>query len=344
MDRSNKILVTGGAGYIGAHTIVELLASGFEPVIVDDLSKSDRTLLKGIQEITHQELDFYEGDCCDKNFLSEVFKSAGPISCVLHFAAYKSVGESVEKPLEYYGNNIGSLVTLLEVMQENNVRDLIFSSSCTVYGQPDHVPVNESAPFKRAESPYGATKQFCERILEDAYPTGFRIVSLRYFNPIGAHPSALIGEIPIGPPNNLVPFITQTAAGIREKLTVFGSDYDTPDGTCIRDFIHVVDVATAHVKAIAYLKQGSEKSSYEVFNLGTGVGVSVLQLIKKFISVTGIDVPYTMGERRSGDIEKVFADPAKVNGALQWKAKYTIEDSLLHAWQWEKKIRDKKNG
>jgi UDP-glucose 4-epimerase len=228
-------------------------------------------------------------------------------------------------------------------MQENNVRDLIFSSSCTVYGQPDHVPVNESAPFKRAESPYGATKQVCERILEDAYSTGFRIVSLRYFNPIGAHPSTLLGEIPIGAPNNLVPYITQTAAGIREKLTVFGGDYDTPDGTCIRDFIHVVDVATAHVKAIEYLKQRAEKKLYEVFNLGTGIGVSVMQLINKFISVTGINLPYTVGARRPGDIEKVFADPAKVNKALHWKAKYSIADSLLHAWQWEKKIRDLKN-
>lgn len=343
MSLSKKILVTGGAGYIGAHTVVELIASGYDPVILDDLSRSDRTLLNGIQEITHQDVSFFEGDCCNKQFLSEVFKAAGPFACILHFAAYKSVGESVEKPLEYYRNNIGSLVTLLEVMQENNVHDLIFSSSCTVYGQPDHVPVNESAPFKRAESPYGATKQVCERILEDAYSTGFRIVSLRYFNPIGAHPSTLMGEIPIGAPNNLVPYITQTAAGIRERLTVFGGDYDTPDGTCIRDFIHVVDVATAHVKAIEYLKQRAEKNLYEVFNLGTGVGVSVMQLIKKFISVTGINFPYTVGARRPGDIEKVFADPAKVNKALRWKAKYSIADSLLHAWQWEKKIRDLKN-
>ena len=228
MNSSKKILVTGGAGYIGAHTVVELISSGYEPVIVDNFSKSDRTLLDGLEKLIHKKVEFMEGDCCDKGFLRKVFQSYGKFSAVLHFAAYKSVGESVQKPLNYYGNNVGSLVTLLEVMQENGLKDLIFSSSCTVYGQPDHIPVNEDAPFKRAESPYGATKQMCERILEDAYVTGFRIVSLRYFNPIGAHPTALLGEIPIGTPNNLVPYITQTAAGIREKVTVFGSDYNIP--------------------------------------------------------------------------------------------------------------------
>ena len=339
MSVSKKVLVTGGAGYIGAHTVVELIASGYEPVIVDNLSRSDRTLLEGIQKITNREVSFFHGDCCDKHFLSDVMRSVGDISSVLHFAAYKSVGESVEKPLEYYRNNIGSLLTVLEVMQENNVSDLIFSSSCTVYGQPDHIPVDENAPFKRAESPYGATKQVCEQILSDAYHTGFRIVSLRYFNPIGAHPSILMGEIPIGTPNNLVPYITQTAAGIREKLTIFGGDYDTPDGTCIRDFIHVVDVATAHVKAIEYLAAFPERQKYEVFNLGTGIGVSVLQLIQKFIAVTGVNLPYSIGARRPGDIEKVFADPTKVNKLLGWKSKYNIDDSLRHAWQWEKKIR-----
>lgn len=230
-------------------------------------------------------------------------------------------------------------MTLMQVMQDNNVRDLIFSSSCTVYGQPDHIPVDESAPFKRAESPYGATKQFCERILEDAFHTGFRIVSLRYFNPIGAHPSTLIGELPIGTPNNLVPYITQTAAGIRQRLTIFGNDYDTPDGTCIRDFIHVVDLAIGHVKAMEFLSKRTEKNLYEVFNLGTGIGVSVLDLIQKFIKITGVNLPYVMGARRAGDIEKVYADPAKINREFGWKAKYSVEDSLLHAWQWEKKIR-----
>jgi len=340
MDSTKKILVTGGAGYIGSHTVVELINAGYEPVIVDNFSRSDKTLTEGIEKITGQRVKLFEGDCCDKTFLAQVFKSAGPISSVLHFAAYKSVGESVEKPLDYYRNNLGSLVTLLEVMQEYKVHDLIFSSSCTVYGQPDQIPVNESAPFKRAESPYGATKQVCERILEDAYSTGFRIVSLRYFNPVGAHPTALLGELPIGTPNNLVPYITQTAAGIREKLTVFGSDYDTPDGSCIRDFIHVVDVAKAHVKAMEFLSSGSGSNMFEVFNLGTGIGVSVLQLIDKFIKVTGVKLPFVIGARRSGDVEKVYADPAKVNDQLKWKTVYSLEDSLLHAWQWEKKIRN----
>lgn len=339
-NSSKKILVTGGAGYIGAHTAVELIKSGYETVIVDSLAKSDRSLLEGVEKVTGQPVIFFKGDCCDKSFLNHVFQVAGPISSVLHFAAYKSVGESVEKPLEYYQNNLGSLVALLEVMQENHVRDLIFSSSCTVYGQPDQIPVNESAPFKRAESPYGATKQVCERILEDTYPTGFRIVSLRYFNPIGAHPSTMLGELPLGTPNNLVPYITQTAAGIRDKLIVFGADYNTPDGSCIRDFIHVVDVALAHVKAMEFLTGGPSENLYEAFNLGTGIGVSVLQLIEKFKKVTGVNIRHAVGPRRSGDVEKVYADPSKVNKALKWKTKYTLEDSLLHAWQWEKKIRN----
>jgi len=340
MNSKKRILLTGGAGYIGAHTVVELINAGYDPVVIDNFSRSDNTLLDGIKKITQKPLEFIEGDCCDRNFLTKLFESVGPITCVLHFAAFKSVGESVERPLEYYGNNVGSLVTLLEVMKENKVADLIFSSSCTVYGQPDSIPVNESAPFKRAESPYGATKQVCERVLEDAYKTGFRIVSLRYFNPIGAHPTALLGELPIGTPNNLVPYVTQTAAGLRKQVTVFGNDYTTPDGTCIRDFIHVVDVATAHVKAMEFLSCRTEEQLYEVFNLGTGIGVSVLQLIQKFIKATGVDVPYVMGPRRPGDIEKVYADPQKLNKAFDWKTKYTVEESLLHAWQWEKKIRN----
>src|SRR5690606_14832576 len=225
-----KILVTGGAGYIGAHAVVELFNAGYEPVIVDNLSRSDRTLLRGIEQITGTKPNFHEGDCTDETFLDRIFAAQGPISCVLHFAAYKSVGESVQEPLMYYQNNLGSLVSLLKVMKAHGVRDIIFSSSCTVYGQPDEIPVSENAPFKRAESPYGATKQMSERILEDACATGLRVISLRYFNPIGAHPSALIGELPIGIPNNLVPYITQTAAGKRDKLTIFGNDYDTPDG------------------------------------------------------------------------------------------------------------------
>lgn len=339
MNVNKKILVTGGAGYIGGHTVVELIEAGYEPIVVDNFSASDSTVLKGIEKITGKPVQFFEGDCCDRAFLSNLFHQQGPISCVLHFAAFKSVGESVQNPLKYYQNNIDSLVKLLQVMQEHQVRDLIFSSSCTVYGQPDAIPVDETAAFKRAESPYGSTKQMCERILEDAYRTGFRIISLRYFNPIGAHPSTLIGEVPIGAPNNLVPYITQTAAGIRKQLTVFGTDYNTPDGSCLRDFIHVVDVATAHVKAMEFLSKQSEENLYTVFNLGTGVGISVLELIRKFIQVTGVNLAYVLGPRRTGDVEKVYADPAKINKELGWYANFTLEDSLLHAWKWEKKLR-----
>lgn len=333
-----KILVTGGAGYIGAHTVVELSNAGYEPVIVDNFSRSDRTLLKGMEKILGFKPNFHEGDCLDEKFLQKVFKSEGPFSCVLHFAAYKAVGESVQQPLMYYENNIGSLVTLLKVMQENKVKDIIFSSSCTVYGQPDHIPVDESAPFKRAESPYGATKQMSERILEDAAKTGFRVISLRYFNPIGAHPSGLMGELPIGTPNNLVPYITQTAAGKREKLTVFGNDYNTSDGSNVRDFIHVVDLGIGHVKAMEYLEKLSAPDVYEAFNLGTGVGVSVLQLIDEFQKVTGVKLNYSIGPRRPGDVEKVYADPSKVNKILNWKTKYSSADALKHAWEWEKRI------
>lgn len=333
-----KVLVTGGAGYIGAHTAVALIEAGYDPVIIDNLSRSDNTLLQGMEKITGVKPNFHKGDCLDESFLQQVFTTEGPFSAVLHFAAYKAVGESVEKPLIYYENNIGSVVTLLKVMQANNVRNIIFSSSCTVYGQPDQIPVDESAPFKRAESPYGATKQMSERILEDASTTGLRVVSLRYFNPIGAHPSALMGELPIGTPNNLVPYITQTAAGKRQKLTIFGNDYDTPDGTNIRDFIHVVDLATGHVKAMEYLEKLPGDKIYEAFNLGTGVGISVQQLVDEFQRVTGVKLNYAIGPRRPGDVVKVYADPAKVNAKLNWKTKYSAADALLHAWRWEEKV------
>jgi UDP-glucose 4-epimerase len=301
---TKKILVTGGAGYIGAHTVVELILAGYTPVIVDDLSKSDTTLLNGIAKITGRTVGFYQGNCADADFLDNIFAKEKSFDCVLHFAAYKSVGESVQFPLMYYRNNVDALISLLQVMQRHNVKNLIFSSSCTVYGQPDTIPVNESTPFKEAESPYGATKQMCERILKDAFTIGFKVISLRYFNPIGAHPSALLGELPIGVPNNLVPYITQTAAGKREKLTVFGNDYATPDGSCIRDFIHVADVAAAHLKAMEYLEQIDAATFYDAFNLGTGVGVSVLELVHAFIKVTGVQLKYTIGPRRSGDVEK----------------------------------------
>jgi UDP-glucose 4-epimerase len=334
----NKILVTGGAGYIGAHTVVELILAGYEPVIIDNLSTSDDTLLRGIEKIVGKKPNFHQGDSCDRTFLRSVFKSQGPFACVMHFAAYKSVGESVSKPLEYYSNNLNSLIALLDVMKENNVKDIIFSSSCTVYGEPDTIPVNESAPFKRAESPYGATKQMCERILEDTHTMGLRIISLRYFNPIGAHPSALIGELPVGVPNNLVPYITQTAAGKRKQLIVFGNDYNTPDGSCIRDFIHVIDLALAHIKAMEYLNRITTKNLYDTFNLGTGIGVSVLELIEKFEKITRVKLNYVIGPRRSGDIEKVYADPGKANSKLEWSTKFSVEEALLHSWQWEKGI------
>jgi UDP-glucose 4-epimerase len=330
-----KILVTGGAGYIGAHTVVELIQAGYDAVIVDNFARSDRTLLEGMEKILQQKPVFYQGDCADASFLRKVFEAEENISSVMHFAAYKSVGESVAEPAMYYSNNLNSLVTLLNVMNEFDARDLIFSSSCTVYGEPDHIPVNEDAPMKRAESPYGATKQMCERIIEDVYPHGIRAVSLRYFNPIGAHPTAFIGELPIGVPNNLVPYITQTAIGKRKNLTVFGDDYNTTDGSCIRDFIHVVDVGQAHIKAMEFLLSQSDTPLYRVFNLGTGVGVSVLELINKFQKATGAKLNYTIGPRRPGDVEKTYADPSKAFNELRWRPKYSIEEALLHAWQWE---------
>lgn len=334
---ADKILVTGGAGYIGAHSAVELVASGYEPVVVDNLCASDMTLIKGIEKITGRAVAFYQGDCRDRAFLSDVFTKEN-ITAVIHFAALKSVGESVEKPLEYFDNNIGSLVALLDTMRKHRVSDFIFSSSCTVYGQPDFIPVTEETPFKKAESPYGATKQMCERILEDVTKTAFRVLSLRYFNPIGAHPSAHIGELPIGIPNNLVPFVTQTAAGVRQELVVFGNDYNTPDGSCIRDFIHVVDVALAHVNALQYLRQKKENSLYEAFNLGIGKGMSVLEIVNLFQQVTGVKLRYRVGSRRLGDVEKIYADPSRIMKVLGWKPKFTIEQALLHAWQWQKKL------
>ncbi|HCM76898.1 MAG TPA: UDP-glucose 4-epimerase GalE [Cytophagales bacterium] len=336
---SKKILVTGGAGYIGAHTVVELYASGYLPVIIDNFSKSDRTLLQGIEKITGKSLVFYEGDCANKQFLKGVFQKEAKLEGVMHFAAYKSVGESVEHPVMYYRNNLDSLLTLLEVMKEQHVNNLIFSSSCTVYGEPDSIPVDEQAPFKKAESPYGATKQMCEQILEDAVKAdqNLKVISLRYFNPIGAHPSAMLGELPIDKPNNLVPYITQTAAGVRKKLVIFGGDYATPDGTCIRDFIHIADLAAAHVKAIDKLLVEDKNKGYQYYNLGTGQGVSVLQLVKEFIEVTGVTLNYEIGPRRAGDVVKTYANPAKAHAQLGWSSQYTTKDALRDAWAWEKK-------
>jgi UDP-glucose 4-epimerase len=333
-----KILVTGGAGYIGSHTVVELINAGYEPVVIDNFIFSDGALIPGIEEITGKKVNFHKGDCRDKEFLTNLFNTQGPIEGVIHFAALKSVGESVQKPLLYHQNNIESLLTLLGVMKQFGVRDFIFSSSCTVYGQPDHIPVNETAPFKRAESPYGATKQICERILEDSYVDGFRVVSLRYFNPIGAHASSIIGEVQMGTPNNLVPYITQAAAGWRDTLTIFGGDYNTKDGTCVRDYIHVTDLAHAHLQALNFLDSRKESALCEAFNVGTGEGVSVLELVQGFIKATGVNVNYTIGARRPGDIEKVYADPQKANSVLGWNAKLSTEQALIDAWNWQKKL------
>ncbi len=337
MAIKKKVLLTGGAGYIGAHTAVELNEQGYEIVLIDDFSKSDKTLLNGLEKITGRKPNFLEGDCKDFRFLEKIF-SQNKFDSVIHFAAYKSVNESVEKPLMYYENNLGSMTALLSVMQKFNVNEIIFSSSCTVYGQPDVIPVDETAPFKRAESPYGATKQMSERILEDAVIANknLKVISLRYFNPIGAHPSALMGELPIGIPGNLVPYVTQTAVGLRKKLTVFGSDYDTPDGSCLRDFIHVVDLAQAHVKALEKINEMPSRN--EVFNLGTGEGVSVLGLVKKFIEVTGVNLNYEVGPRRPGDVEKVYANPSKAKKLLGWETKLTLDEALKDAWRWQQKL------
>lgn len=338
MSGKKHILVTGGVGYIGSHTVVELIQSGYRVTVIDNLERSEIRILDGVEKITNTKIDFYKIDCLDTASLDSLF-SKNTFDAVIHFAAFKSVNESVAKPIEYYKNNVGSLIALLEVMKKYKVSDLIFSSSCTVYGQPDLIPVDETAPFKRAESPYGATKQVCERILEDAGTVGYRIISLRYFNPIGAHESGLIGELPVGVPNNLVPYVTQTAAGIREKLTVFGNDYDTADGSCVRDYIHVVDVADAHVKAIGFLNTVPDQNYFNAYNLGTGVGVTVLELVNKFIEVTGVKLPLIIGPRRPGDVVKVYANPERINKDFGWRTRYSLGEALLHSWQWEKKIR-----
>jgi UDP-glucose 4-epimerase len=336
-----KILVTGGTGYIGSHTVVELIESGFEPIIIDNLSNSRIEVLDGIEAITKTRPAFEKLDLCDLEGLRRYCRKQTGIKAVVHFAAFKAVGESVEKPLEYYHNNLGSLVNLLQVMKEFGIPNLVFSSSCTVYGQPDTLPVTENSSVKPASSPYGNTKQISEEIIRDtvAALTGVKAISLRYFNPIGAHSSALIGELPSGTPLNLVPYITQTAIGLREHLRVFGNDYDTPDGSGIRDYINVVDLARAHVKAIARLLENRSKQAYEVFNLGTGTGLSVLEIIGTFEKATGQKLNYKIYPRRPGDIACVYADTALANRELGWKADTPLEDTLRSAWNWEKNIR-----
>lgn len=341
-----RILVTGGTGYIGSHTTVELMQQGYDVTIVDNLSNSSIDVLDGITAIVGKKPDFANIDCGNFMDLDHVFKQYPDIVGVIHFAASKAVGESVEKPLLYYRNNLGSLVTLLEVMRLHEVKNIVFSSSCTVYGQPDadHLPVDETAPIQKALSPYGNTKQINEEIINDEAHADKTLSAtiLRYFNPIGAHPSALIGELPNGVPQNLLPFITQTAIGMRPELKVFGDDYNTPDGSCIRDYIYVVDLAKAHVKAIDRMLNAKDRKRVEVFNLGTGTGLSVLTLIREFEAATGVKLPYSIVGRREGDIEQVWADPKKANEALGWKAETPIRDVLASAWKWEQHIRNKK--
>jgi UDP-glucose 4-epimerase len=340
MIEKRRILVTGGAGYIGSHTVIELFNSGYSPIIIDNFSNSMKSAVKGIEEIIGEELPLYEGDCNDINFMRQLFAKEGKIEGVIHFAAYKAVGESVQEPLKYYYNNINSLIVLLQIMQEFKCHNLVFSSSCTVYGQPDKLPVTEETPKKTAESPYGKTKQFCEDILEDFYKSGGSIksIALRYFNPVGAHPSAKIGELPLGIPNNLIPFVTQTAAGIRSQLTVFGNDYNTPDGTCVRDYIHVVDLAKAHVKSLEYLNKVESLNFYDIFNIGTGNGNTVLEVVKAFEKVSGFKLNYKIGDRRPGDVEKVYANVAKAEKLLNWKAELSLEDSIRDSWKWQQSL------
>ena len=337
----SKILVTGGTGYIGSHTVVELQESGYDVVIVDNLSNSKIEVLDNIEKITGIRPQFEKFDLADAKLTDEFFSKYKDVEAIIHFAAFKAVGESVQKPLMYYRNNLNSLMNLLEGMSRYGVKYMVFSSSCTVYGQPDKLPVTEETPRKEAESPYGNTKAISEDIMRDFAKVNEEqnLIALRYFNPIGAHPSALIGELPVGVPNNLVPFITQTAAGVRDELSIFGDDYDTPDGTAIRDFINVVDLSKAHVVAIDRLLQGKNKKNYEYFNVGTGEGVSVMQLVKTFIKVTGVDLKYKIVGRREGDIEKIWADTSYANKELGWKAEKTLDETLLSAWNWEKRLR-----
>lgn len=340
---AKKILVTGGTGFIGSHTTVELQQAGYEVVIIDNLSNSNREVLDGIEKITGIRPIFVEGDCTDINTLHKLFTENPGIDGIINFAASKAVGESVQKPIMYYRNNLNILLNLLELMPVYGVKGFVFSSSCTVYGEPDQNPITESAPTKKATSPYGATKQICEDIIADFIKSGapIKAILLRYFNPIGAHPSAEIGELPNGVPQNLVPYLTQTAIGIRPMLNVFGNDYNTPDGYCIRDFINVVDLAKAHVKALERMLEDKSDETLEVFNIGTGNGLSVMQLITAFEKATGVKVPYKIVGRREGDIEQIWADPKRANEVLGWKAEETIEDTMLSAWKWQQRLRER---
>ena len=336
---SKEIIVTGGAGYIGSHTVVELINAGYTPIVIDDFRNSQSWILERITDITGKHILGYSIDCADSAELNSVFEKHSNALGVIHFAAYKAVGESVEKPTMYYQNNVGSMCAVLDAMKKYNVVNLVFSSSCTVYGQPDSAEVTEETPIKNANSPYGDTKITCEKIIEFAKNSGQNIQStlLRYFNPIGAHPSTKIGELPIGVPNNLVPFITQTAIGKREQLVVNGNDYNTSDGTNIRDYIHVVDLAIAHVKAIDWLSK-QNKPCCEPINLGTGKGNSVLEIIDTFEKVNKLKLNYKIGPRRAGDVEQIFANANKAKHLLNWTCNFTVADALKHSWEWEKTI------
>ena len=341
--KKDRILVTGGTGYIGSHTVVELQQAGYPVVIIDNLSNSSADVVDGIERITGVRPDFVKGDCTDINTVKALFADYPDIKGIINFAASKAVGESVQKPILYYRNNLNTLLNLLDLMGPNGVKGIVFSSSCTVYGEPDENPVTEAAPIKKATSPYGNTKQISEEIITDVINAGapFKSVILRYFNPVGAHPSAEIGELPNGVPQNLIPYLTQTAIGIRSELSVFGDDYNTPDGSCIRDYINVVDLAKAHVIAVERMLTDKSDAKIETFNLGTGNGVSVLELINTFEEATGVKVPHRIVGRRAGDIEKVWANPAYANDVLGWKASSSLADTMRSAWAWQCKLRER---
>ncbi len=334
-----NILITGGAGFIGSHTAVALAEAGFNPILIDDFSNAEPSTLDGLKFILGREVTCYRGDCADRDLLRRIFAEQN-IGGVIHFAAYKAVGESMQQPLKYYNNNLGTTIALLEVMLEAGISPFLFSSSCTVYGDPEKVPVTEETPVLPALSVYGNTKQIGEEMLRDVVAAGkkLKVVSLRYFNPIGAHPSALIGELPRGVPGNLVPYLSQSAAGLRPLLTVYGNDYNTPDGTGVRDYIHVMDLAEAHVSALKYLLGCSDEPCYEVFNAGTGKGVSVLELIQNFERINGVKVPYRLGPRRSGDVPMVYADAGKAERVLHWRAKRSLDEALADMWRWQQHL------
>ena len=339
---AHTVLVSGGAGFIGSHVTVELIQAGYDVIVADNLSNCDKTGLQGARKITGRKIPFFKIDFCNRKAVDGLFKS-NKIDAVIHFAAFKAVGESVEQPVMYYRNNLDSFLNIIDVARAYGCGNILFSSSATVYGQPEELPVTEESPRQEATSPYGNTKQICEDILRDSVRAygSIRGISLRYFNPIGAHPSALIGELPRGVPNNLVPFMTQTAIGKRECLSIFGNDYPTPDGTCLRDYIDIVDLAQAHVCAVSRMVEGRMKEPYEVFNIGTGRPVSVMELVNTFQEVNGVRINYKVAPRRPGDVTEVWADPSKANEELGWKAKRTLEETLKAAWDWEKHLAKK---